>query len=224
MSGRLLVRSQVEGLELTDWGVSHTTLEDVFLKLAKHGSAESMETIKLNLSIFKEYNPGDQFVWGALDGLDYVIPAEKMPDEAAWQKKKQDDAQHDFIHHTVTMPKKMKNPSHLKVLKNTSVVQVDRSNPNDKLGLVLSNDSGPTEVVGVSDDGLCRRVVNVGDVIVAVNGVLADGHELTTQKLKVLTLLARGSRHEASSNHHERLPSPLAAECPSGCTCAPLTR
>ena len=78
---------EVAGLSLTDWGISHTTLEDVFLKLAKEGHAAYTELFKLRLELHRDgYTPGEECAYVGTDGLEYVIPAEKMPTADKWQE------------------------------------------------------------------------------------------------------------------------------------------
>ena len=66
--------------------MSHTTLEDVFLKLAKHSS--NAETFKVDLEIVPPWQPGQPYEYVAKDGISYIIPASKMPDNKKFEKLK----------------------------------------------------------------------------------------------------------------------------------------
>ena len=65
---------------LTDWGVSHTSLEDVFLRLAKE-HARGGEKFKafFEVPVGGQWSPGEPWTYVAADGFEYVISPSKMP-------------------------------------------------------------------------------------------------------------------------------------------------
>ena len=78
-------RGEQGELELVDWGVSHTTLEDVFLKLAKQGGGQAIETFKTTVRLPRTWLPGTPVTYLATDGMEYEVSADKLPKDAEWK-------------------------------------------------------------------------------------------------------------------------------------------
>ena len=57
--------------------MSHTTLEDVFLKLAK-ASQKSSETFVADVRLPRTWEPGQAITHLAADGIEYDLPAEQV--------------------------------------------------------------------------------------------------------------------------------------------------
>ena len=166
--------------------MSHTTLEDVFLKLAKEGHAsDRTEQFTLKISITKNaYKPGEPFAYGGNDGFDYKVPAELMPDQEKWDKMcKEHDG--DDIVFKVKVPKQHRDAELSKKLYNCRIKTIYRTRLDQTTGLSLGGDGvGACDVLSVSEDGLAAKVLKEGDIIFAINNKLCEGHAATTAKLK----------------------------------------
>ena len=133
------------------------------------------------------YQPGTDCTYGAEDGLNYTIPAEKMPNAEKWASMVRQDnmgGPESPLQFSVSVPKKMRDQALQKKLSGCKVVVVKKTKFNERLGLVLANDTGPVDIMGVNEAGLCFGEINVGEQLIAINGELTDGHELTSQMLK----------------------------------------
>ena len=173
---------EVAGLSLTDWGISHTTLEDVFLKLAKEGHAAYTELFKLRLELHRDgYTPGEECAYVGTDGLEYVIPAEKMPTADKWQELTKES---ELVDWTVKVPKQMMDITVKKKLFGARLILLHKSKPDARTGLGLGGEGDEPVVQAVHEEGLAYGQVKEGDTILAINGKLVEGHEKATETLK----------------------------------------
>ena len=72
-------------LAITDWGVSHTSLEDVFLRLAKDRAAKG-ETFKERIRLPANWTPGTPGIHISKDGFEHEVPADHLPSQEKWEK------------------------------------------------------------------------------------------------------------------------------------------
>ena len=187
-------------VELTDWGVSHTTLEDVFLKLAKDDSSEKPERVKATIRLpLATYTPGMPWDFHAADGNTYTMDAEQSPSPEQWDEQVQEyrrTKNADEDESTAGIVWKFtyykKNTQANKALANCLCASLHKWNTGTRLGLTLTADAAdkhPT-IAEVNPEGIAAihggGRFRVGDRVVAINGVLAYGHEAPTAQMKAI--------------------------------------
>lgn len=152
-------------MDLTDWGISHTTLEDVFLKLAKDGHNAHVELFKIKMMLAKEaYEPGKDMKYVGSDGLEYTIPADKMPDQAKWDSL-WNNVQADAVDWTAQVPKKMMDVAVQKKLFGARLIILRKLKPDALLGVGLGGTEAEPVVEALNPEGIASGRVFIGDTI-----------------------------------------------------------
>lgn len=180
------------GIELTDWGISHTTLEDVFVSLARGGD-ENTKGRKVKKDLFKatlelcdaDWAPGQPFPFVARDGVEYVVPAEMLPSKKAWKNMSNNDT--GVVMHEVRLERKQRNLARLLAsTPGTRLVRLFKSHRMDVVGISLhGTPEDPPLVCKVKKGGLASRSRRLfaGDELIAINGTPTVGHEATRLRL-----------------------------------------
>ena len=202
-------------VELVDWGISHTTLEDVFLKLAKgedDGTKHSRVTLVVRLPI-SSFTPGQTFDFVGMDGLTYTAQPEQLPTKEKWsvmveewRNSEKEDGENE---RTVGLEWQIRYEKRQvladKTLANCVRVQLDKPTTTTRMGITLISASPdvPPVISSLNPKGLAALSgrVRVGDVLLAVNSTPAKGFEAPTAMLKaavgnvVLSLKREQTRH-----------------------------
>ena len=234
-----------EGLELTDWGLSHTTLEDVFVALAQ-GDAQPLGGAKRRQkrNMFKatlplnecDWAPGRPFTYVARDGIEYHVGVEQLPTAKQWRRLGL--AKGGIYSHEVKLERKQRNLARLlDAVPGTRLVRIFKASFDDPVGLSLCG--APTEpplVCGIEAGSLAAKTkrVFVGDEVVAINGarsaLMASSIHgvLTPIRPLHLDLTCLGTPAWAQVPARLAMRPPSAASPPgwasSTCTCTALAK
>ena len=163
-------------MELTDWGISHTTLEDVFLKLAKDGHNAHVELFKIQMMLAKEaYEPGKDMKYVGSDGLEYTIPADKMPDQAKWDALwNSSNGSTEAVEWSAKVPKKMMDGAVQKKLFGSRLIILRKLKADTLLGVGLGGDEAEPVVEAINPEGAAGGRVVIGDTILGAHRAALD--------------------------------------------------
>lgn len=178
---------------LIDWSISHTTLEDVFLRLAKDDEqfyVPEMLSVKAFLPVDGSWTPG--LPWSAVahaDGLLYNVPGEALPNEARWKEMKEEklswDPEATTVAVRVKVPKRLKVP--IRALAHARVVRMVKVNKDTRVGITFEGEPPSAPVIAaLTEDGLAAQsgALSTGDRVLAVNSTLVQGHAMATELIK----------------------------------------